>query len=79
LFERFSRDDPARQRATGGAGLGLSICAVIAHLHGGVVELAATGPLAGACFVLRLPLAIGPDREPAPSTAGRPLVMPSNT
>ena len=78
LFERFSRDDPARQRATGGAGLGLSICAVIAHLHGGVVELAATGPLAGACFVLRLPLAIGPDREPAPSTAGRPLVMPSN-
>jgi len=79
LFERFSRDDPARQRATGGAGLGLSICAVIAHLHGGVVELAATGPLAGACFVLRLPLAIGPGREPAPSTAGRPLVMPSNT
>ena len=66
LFERFSRGDPSRGRATGGAGLGLSICAAIARLHGGVIELAPTGPLAGASFVLRLPSAI---REYPP---GRP-------
>ncbi len=39
IFERFRRGDPARQRGTGGAGLGLALCRTIAHLHGGVVRL----------------------------------------
>ena len=39
IFERFRRGDPARQRGTGGAGLGLALCQTIAHLHGGSVRL----------------------------------------
>lgn len=39
IFERFRRGDPARQRVTGGAGLGLALCQTIAGLHGGMVRL----------------------------------------
>jgi signal transduction histidine kinase len=39
IFERFRRGDPARQRETGGAGLGLALCQTIAGLHGGTVLL----------------------------------------
>ena len=39
IFERFRRGDPARQRETGGAGLGLALCQTIARLHGGIVRL----------------------------------------
>jgi signal transduction histidine kinase len=54
LFERFARADPARRRDTGGAGLGLALCAVIARLHNGSISLdESTGP--GARFVVRLP------------------------
>jgi heavy metal sensor kinase len=54
LFERFTRSDPARGRETGGAGLGLSICAAIARLHGGRVRLDERAGT-GACFRVRLP------------------------
>jgi heavy metal sensor kinase len=53
LFERFTRTDPARGRETGGAGLGLSLCAIIARLHGGRISLEDAG--AGARFVTLLP------------------------
>ncbi len=38
LFEPFVRVDDARGRASGGAGLGLSIAARAVHLHGGSVS-----------------------------------------
>jgi heavy metal sensor kinase len=61
VFERFFRSDPARSRANGGAGLGLSLSKAVAELHGGSLELSDSGPLKGACFVLRLPVkAMGP-------------------
>jgi heavy metal sensor kinase len=53
LFERFTRADQARSRETGGAGLGLSLSAVIARIHGGRISLDEKGP--GARFVTVLP------------------------
>ena len=41
VFERFYRADPSRSRASGGAGLGLSIVEAIVSAHGGRVELEA--------------------------------------
>ncbi len=40
LAEPFYRVDPARQRQTGGYGLGLYLCRVIAEAHGGKLEIA---------------------------------------
>jgi two-component system OmpR family sensor kinase len=57
LFERFFRADPSRSRASGGAGLGLSIVAAIVASHGGQVE-AAPGPAGGAMFTIRLPILV---------------------
>jgi heavy metal sensor kinase len=59
IFERFARADPARGRS-GGAGLGLAICAEIAHAHGGDISVGDNEPQ-GARFVLTLPR--GPVRE----------------
>jgi two-component system OmpR family sensor kinase len=53
VFERFYRDDGARSRETGGAGLGLAIVAAITEAHGGAVRvLEGDG---GAAFEVRLP------------------------
>ncbi|MEA2974231.1 MAG: two-component system, OmpR family, sensor kinase [Actinomycetota bacterium] len=66
VFERFFRVDKARSRATGGAGLGLSIVAAIAEVHGGTARLEPPAPdRAGATFVVELPLAV----EILPSSA----------
>jgi two-component system OmpR family sensor kinase len=56
VFERFFRGDPARTRARGGSGLGLSIVAAVAEAHGGRVSVD-TAPGAGARFVVDLPRA----------------------
>ena len=39
IFDRFFRADESRTRATGGAGLGLSIAKWITHRHGGYMEV----------------------------------------
>jgi signal transduction histidine kinase len=64
IFERFVRLDESRERATGGAGLGLSIVREIARRHGGdvVLDPDASAEVGGrrwpgAHFVVRLPLA----------------------
>jgi signal transduction histidine kinase len=53
IFERFARVDNARNRAVGGAGLGLAIVAAIAKAHGGRCS---ARPLEhGALFSLAIP------------------------
>jgi two-component system OmpR family sensor kinase len=72
IFERFYRTDPARTRAHGGSGLGLSIVAALVTAHGGEVRVVAE-PGQGAVFRVLLPLS-QPERpsaqEAAPHAAG---------
>lgn len=42
LTEAFYRVDKARARASGGVGLGLRLCAEIAHVHGGTISFEST-------------------------------------
>jgi two-component system OmpR family sensor kinase len=58
VFERFYRADSSRTRASGGAGLGLSIVSAVIEAHGGAAEARPT-PGGGATFVIMLPLGAG--------------------
>lgn len=54
VFDRFYRADPARSRAGGGTGLGLTIARTVAETHGGSVQ-ARRADLGGAELEIRLP------------------------
>jgi len=54
LFERLFRAEESRSRASGGAGLGLSLCKNIAEAHDGEISVTHS-PLGGLWFKLRLP------------------------
>ncbi|MDA1035413.1 MAG: ATP-binding protein [Chloroflexi bacterium] len=55
IFERFHRVDPSRTRATGGAGLGLTIAKQLVEAHGGTIHVESTlGE--GSTFSFELPL-----------------------
>ncbi|KPF47533.1 histidine kinase [beta proteobacterium AAP51] len=54
LFERFFRAEASRSRASGGAGLGLSICQRIVQAHEGRIE-ARPSPLGGLWLRVELP------------------------
>jgi len=70
VFNRFHRTDLARDRASGGAGLGLAIVRAIADAHGGVVT-AGESPEGGASIELELPgFTPAPAREPAAGVRG---------
>lgn len=56
ICEPFYRVDPARQRATGGYGLGLYLCRVIVEAHHGTLHVASTVDQ-GTCITLSLPVA----------------------
>jgi two-component system OmpR family sensor kinase len=71
VFEPFFRLDTSRDRATGGAGLGLSIVAAIAQAHDGRVEVVET-PGGGATFVVRLPIAAGDKAAASPPDEAEP-------
>lgn len=59
VFERFFRSDPARSRATGGSGIGLTIARAIVEAHGGRLRAESEGPGRGARFVVALPAGRG--------------------
>jgi len=54
IFERFWRADRARNRRSGGSGLGLSIAQAIAHRHGAVINVRSAIGL-GSCFSVKFP------------------------
>src|SRR5450830_3029 len=56
LFERFFRVEASRNRASGGAGLGLAICRRIVDAHQGRIHAEAS-PLGGLRVVISLPTA----------------------
>lgn len=72
IFERFYRADASRNRATGGAGLGLSIVRQLIEAHGGSVA-ASNGPEGGALFRVTLPAAAA-----TPGTYAVPAQRPAN-
>jgi signal transduction histidine kinase len=53
VFDRFYRVDAARDHASGGSGLGLSVVKAIVERHGGTVA-ASSEPGQGACFDVEL-------------------------
>ena len=54
VFTRFYREDRARNRETGGSGLGLSIADTIVKAHGGTIKASHNEPK-GTIFTIRLP------------------------
>lgn len=56
LFERLFRAESSRNRNSGGAGLGLSLCQSITQAHGGSIEIS-DSPLGGIAVCVRIPLA----------------------
>ncbi len=56
VFDRFYREDAARNRS-GGTGLGLAIARMVAERHGGTI-LVRSAPGEGSVFTVRLPVAL---------------------
>jgi len=55
VFERFYRGDYARDRASRGSGIGLTISKAIIDAHGGTLTAASPGLGLGSTFVVTLP------------------------
>lgn len=65
IFERFYRADTARDRASGGSGIGLAITKALVEAHHGRVRAHSAGPGTGSRFVVTLPAEILQEQAPA--------------
>ncbi len=59
IWERFTRLDDGRSRASGGSGLGLAMVRELTAAHRGTVSVIASQPGPGATFLVRLPASFG--------------------
>lgn len=66
LFERFSRGDESRSRATGSTGLGLAIVHAVVEAHGGQVTVASEP--GATSFTVRLPIGARLDADQGKET-----------
>jgi PAS domain S-box-containing protein len=69
IFEPYQQASQQKDRATGGLGLGLTVCKRLMEMHGGTVHAQSDGPGRGARFVVRLALADSTQARPADSAA----------
>jgi signal transduction histidine kinase len=77
IFERFYRPGQARDRRSGGAGLGLAIARWIAEAHGGTITCRSRlGE--GTEMLVRLPLVAGVDARAYSSDSSRPTSVSSS-
>ena len=63
VFERFYRSGTARDRDSGGSGIGLTISRALVEAHGGTLAAASAGPGQGAVFTMEIPARHAPSRE----------------
>ena len=56
IWDRFTRLDDDRSRASGGSGLGLAIVRELTTAHGGTVSVTSRQPGPGTTFLVRLPV-----------------------
>ena len=82
IFEMFARAPAVKQD---GLGVGLTLAAHLAHLHGGSIEVQSDGPGHGSAFSVRLPIEAAapgttraPDDVAGPAAAQRILVVDDN-
>ncbi len=87
IFDLFTQDRQAIDRAQGGLGLGLAIVRSLVELHEGSVTALSDGPGRGSEFVVRLPKvdvpspgpeAVAPHQAEAPGRGRRVLVVDDN-
>ncbi|MGH7312493.1 MAG: hybrid sensor histidine kinase/response regulator, partial [Candidatus Rokuibacteriota bacterium] len=73
VFDPFVRAGAAGVRSRpGGLGIGLALSKRLVALHGGTIEARSAGPGHGSEFIVRLPLATGPEEPRAVASGARP-------
>jgi CheY-like chemotaxis protein len=76
IFDIFSQDKPALERAQGGLGIGLSLVKGLVELHGGSITARSNGTGQGSEFLVRLPVACesrAGERAPPSDANGQPF------
>ncbi|HJQ98256.1 MAG TPA: ATP-binding protein [Candidatus Polarisedimenticolaceae bacterium] len=78
IFDMFTQLGRSLDSPIGGLGIGLSIVKHLVELHGGTIVAESEGKGRGACFTVRLPLAVEVNRQPAPPALNResPMTAP---